>query len=49
LSLPEGLKVFPEDVEGTLNRISGVRKSSVDYNDVYAVLVLEAGVQGKTS
>ena len=45
---PEGLKVFPEDVEGTLNRISGVRESAViDINGVYAVLVLEPGFHGE--
>ena len=45
---PEGLKVFPEDVEVTLNRISGVRESAViDNNGVYAVLVLEPGFQGE--
>ena len=41
---PEGLKVFPEDVEVTLNRIAGVRESAVvDHNGVHAVLVLEPG------
>lgn len=45
---PEGLKIFPEDVEGALNRIAGVRDSAVvDNNGVYAVLVLEQGVQGE--
>jgi len=42
---PEGLKVFPEDVELILNRIPGVRDSAVVGRDrVHAVLVLEAGV-----
>jgi len=41
---PEGLKVFPEDVEATLNRIEGVRESAVIARDgVHAVLVLEPG------
>ena len=44
----EGLKVFPEDVEGALNKINGVRESAVIDNDgVYAVLVLEPGFQGE--
>jgi long-chain acyl-CoA synthetase len=39
---PEGLKVFPEDVEVVLNEISGVRESAVVGSDhVHAVLVLE--------
>jgi long-chain acyl-CoA synthetase len=39
---PEGLKVFPEDVEVVLNEISGVRESAVVGRDhVHAVLVLE--------
>lgn len=43
---PEGLKVFPEDVEGVLNRISGVRDSAVIGEDrVQAVLVLEPGAE----
>jgi long-chain acyl-CoA synthetase len=38
---PEGLKVFPEDVEDVLNRVSGVRESAVVGGDrVHAVLVL---------
>ncbi len=42
---PEGLKVFPEDVEGVLNRLPGVRESAVIGRDhVHAVLVLEPGV-----
>jgi long-chain acyl-CoA synthetase len=41
---PEGLKVFPEDVEKTLNQIPGVRDSAVIGKDrVHAVLVLELG------
>jgi len=41
---PEGLKVFPEDVENVLNRIPGVRDSAVIGKDsVQAVLVLDAG------
>ena len=39
---PEGLKVFPEDVETLLNRLPGVRESAVIGKDhVHAVLVLE--------
>jgi long-chain acyl-CoA synthetase len=41
---PEGLKVFPEDVENVLNELSGVRESAVVGKDrVHAVLVLEKG------
>jgi long-chain acyl-CoA synthetase len=41
---PEGLNVFPEDVEQVLNRIDGVRESAVVGRDhVHAVLVLEDG------
>jgi len=41
---PEGLKVFPEDVELVLNRIAGVRDSAVvGRQRVHAVLVLEPG------
>jgi long-chain acyl-CoA synthetase len=41
---PEGLKVFPEDVEAVLNTIHGVRESAVIGKDrVHAVLVLEPG------
>ncbi len=41
---PEGLKVFPEDVEKTLNQIAGVRDSAVIGKDrVHAVLLLDAG------
>ena len=39
---PEGLNVFPEDVEGVLNRQPGVRDSAVIGTDrVHAVLILE--------
>jgi long-chain acyl-CoA synthetase len=45
---PEGLKVFPEDVEGILDCIDGVRESAViDKDGVHAVLVLEPGFQGE--
>jgi long-chain acyl-CoA synthetase len=41
---PEGLKVFPEDVENVLNQVPGVRESAVVGRDrVHAVLVLEYG------
>ena len=41
---PEGLHVFPEDVEHVLNRLPGVRESAVVGKDrVHAVLVLEEG------
>jgi long-chain acyl-CoA synthetase len=44
---PEGLNVFPDDVERVLNRQPGVRESAVvggDKHDrVYAVLVVEPG------
>ena len=41
---PEGLKVFPEDVEKVVNQIPGVRESAVIGKDrVHAVLVLDAG------
>ncbi len=41
---PEGLNVFPEDVEQVLNRIAGVRDSAVVGRDrVHAVLVLDPG------
>jgi long-chain acyl-CoA synthetase len=41
---PEGLKVFPEDVEVVLNKIPGVRESAVVGRDqVHAVLVLDHG------
>jgi long-chain acyl-CoA synthetase len=43
IATPEGLKVFPEDVESVLNRIPGIRDSAVIGKDrVHAVLVLEA-------
>ena len=39
---PEGLNVFPEDVEGVLNRQPGVRDSAVIGTDrVHAVLILD--------
>ncbi|HEY6391765.1 MAG TPA: AMP-binding protein [Bryobacteraceae bacterium] len=42
---PEGLNVFPEDVEGVLNRLPGVRDSAVIGTDrVHAALILEPGV-----
>ncbi len=42
---PEGLKVFPEDVEVVLNEMPGVRESAVVGRDrVHAVLVLEDSV-----
>ena len=41
---PEGLNVFPEDVERVLNQIPGVKESAVVGEDrVNAVLVLEPG------
>jgi long-chain acyl-CoA synthetase len=41
---PEGLNVFPEDVEGVLNRQPGVRDSAVIGSDrVHAVLIVEPG------
>jgi long-chain acyl-CoA synthetase len=41
---PEGLNVFPEDVESVLNRQPGVRDSAVIGNDrVHAVLILVPG------
>ena len=41
---PDGLKVFPEDVESVLKQIAGVRDSAVIGKDrVHAVLVLEPG------
>ena len=41
---PEGLKVFPEDVEDVLNRLPGVQESAVVGKDrVHAVLVLRDG------
>jgi long-chain acyl-CoA synthetase len=42
---PEGLNVFPEDVERVLNRVPGVRDSAVIGKDrVHAVLILDDGV-----
>ncbi len=42
---PEGLNVFPEDVEGVLNRLPGVRDSAMIGTDrVQAVLILDPGV-----
>lgn len=42
---PEGLNVYPEDVERVLNQTPGVRDSAVIGTDrVHAVLILEAGV-----
>ena len=47
---PEGLNVFPEDVERTLNELPGVRESAVvgvakeSEERVHAVLVLEPGI-----
>jgi long-chain acyl-CoA synthetase len=41
---PEGLKVFPEDVETVLNEVPGVRESAVVGRDrVHTVLLLEDG------
>ena len=41
---PEGLNVFPEDVESVLNRQTGVRDSAVIGSDrVHAVLILDQG------
>ncbi len=41
---PEGLKVFPEDVERVLNAVPGVRESAVVGRDhPHAVLVLDSG------
>src|ERR1019366_6441360 len=41
---PEGLNVFPEDVENVLNQLAGVRESAVVGKDrVHAVLVVEGG------
>lgn len=42
---PEGLNVFPDDVERVLNRIPGVRDSAVIGTDrVHAVLILDESV-----
>jgi len=44
---PEGLKVFPEDVEAVLVRIPNVRDAAIIGRDrVHAVLVLEPGSSG---
>lgn len=41
---PEGLNVFPDDVEAVLNRLPGVRESAVvGQSQVHAVLALEPG------
>ncbi len=46
---PEGLKVFPEDVEAVLNLLPGVRESAViGTNRVHAVLVLNSGADVDT-
>lgn len=43
---PEGLKVFPEDVEVVLNQLPGVRESAVIGQDrVHAVLLLNPGAK----
>ena len=43
---PEGLNVFPEDVERVLNGIAGVRESAAVGKDrAHAVLVLEPGAE----
>ncbi len=48
---PDGLNVFPEDVERTLNALPGVRESAVvgvtreGEERVHAVLVLEPGIE----
>ena len=45
---PEGLKVYPEDVESKLNRLPGIRECAVIGTDaVHAVLVLEPGFESK--
>src|SRR5581483_10855214 len=45
---PEGLNVFPEDVEGVLNRQPGVRDSAVIGTDrVHAVLILDPGANAQ--
>jgi long-chain acyl-CoA synthetase len=45
---PEGLNVFPEDVEQVLNRQTGVRDSAVIGQDrVHAVLILDPGVSSE--
>jgi long-chain acyl-CoA synthetase len=48
LVTPEGLKVFPEDVEGVLNRLPGVQESAVIGHDrVHAVLNLDPGANAE--
>ena len=48
LVTPEGLKVFPEDVEAVLNRLPGVRESAVIGHDrVHAVLNLNPGANAE--
>src|SRR5207253_9339143 len=50
---PEGLNVFPEDVERVLNRLPGVRDSAVvglplgSEERVHAVLLLEPGADSE--
>lgn len=45
---PEGLNVFPEDVERVLNQTPGVRDSAAIGNDrVHAVLILEPGADSE--
>jgi long-chain acyl-CoA synthetase len=46
---PEGLNVFPEDVERVLDQIPGVKESAAVGKDrVHAVLVLEPGADAST-
>ncbi len=51
---PEGLNVFPDDVEAVLNRLPGVKESAVvasvagGEERVHAVLVLERGIEAET-
>src|SRR5271165_1179718 len=45
---PEGLNVFPEDVEGVLKQQPGLRDAAVIGTDrVHAVLILEPGADGE--
>ncbi|MGH9612425.1 MAG: 1-acyl-sn-glycerol-3-phosphate acyltransferase, partial [Bryobacteraceae bacterium] len=45
---PEGLNVFPEDVEAVLNQADGVKESAVVGKDrVHAVLILEPGADAE--
>ena len=45
---PEGLNVFPEDVESVLKQQPGVRDAAVIGTDrVHAVLILEAGADAE--